>query len=111
MPEPEDFTVAVQRTGTTCGLAIRPPAELADQRTIRCRATYRTTAIYHGKPLDPKGTYIVFYQVVGSVLGSEPSSFTVRNGRIPVLPVRSALVHAGSALSAITTDVEWFPTA
>jgi hypothetical protein len=111
VPKPEDFAVEVRRTGTTCGFAIRPPAELADQRIIRCKAIYRTTASYHGQPLDPKGTYVVFYQVVGSVLGSELQSFTVANGRMPVLPVRSALVHSGSALSAVTTDAEWFPAA
>jgi hypothetical protein len=111
LPKPEDFTTVLRRTGTTCGLAIRPPADLADQRTIRCKATYRTTVSYHGKPLDPKGTYIVFVQVFGGVLGSETQSFTVEHGHIPALPVRSVLVHSGAALSAVATDVEWLPPA
>ena len=65
LPKAEDFRMVVRRTGTTCGLAIRPPENLADQRTIRCKASYRTAVSYHGRPLDPTGTYIVFYQVIG----------------------------------------------
>jgi hypothetical protein len=109
LPRPEDFTMAVRRVGTTCGLSIRPPADLADQRTIHCKATYRTTVRYRGKPLDPKGTYIVFYQVIGGVLGSELHSFTLEDGRPPGLPVRSVLVHSGGVLSAVANDVEWLP--
>ena len=101
--------MVVRRTGTTCGLAIQPPENLADQRTIRCKASYRTAVSYHGRPLDPTGTYIVFYQVIGGVLGSETQSFTLENGHLPALPVRSVLVHSGSALSAVANDVEWLP--
>ena len=111
LPKPEDFTMVVRRAGTTCGLAIRPPAELADQRTIHCKATYRTTASVPGKPLNPKGTYIVFYQVIGGVLGTETQSFTLEGGHPPVLPVRSVLVHSGAELSAVANDVEWLPSA
>jgi hypothetical protein len=109
LPKPEDFTMAVRRVRTTCGFAIRPPAELADQRTIHCKATYRTTVSYHGKPLNPRGTYVVFYEVMGSVLGGELYSFTIKGGHVPVLAVRSALVHSGSVLSAVATDLEWLP--
>jgi hypothetical protein len=109
LPTPEDFTMVMRRAGTRCGFAIRPPAELADQRTISCKATYRTTVSYHGKPLDPEGTYTVFYQVIGGVLGSELHSFTLEDGRLPVLPVRSVLVHSGAVLSAVASDVEWLP--
>jgi hypothetical protein len=109
VPKPEDFTLAVRRTGTTCRFAVHPPAEFADQRIIDCKATYRTTASYHGKALDPKGTYIVFYQMVGTALGGEAYSITLESGSLPVLPVRSALVRSGAALSAIATDVEWLP--
>ena len=43
------------------------------------------------------------------MLGGELYSFTVTNGRLPALPVRTALVHSGSALSAIASDVESLP--
>jgi hypothetical protein len=109
LPKPEDFTMAVRRAGTRCDLAIRPPANLADQRTIHCKVTYRTAVSYHGKPLDPRGTYNVFYQVIGGVLGPETQSFTLEKGRIPALPVRSVLVHSDAALSAVANGVEWFP--
>ena len=109
VPKPTDFTATVKPLATTCGLTIRPAPELADQRVAHCKVAYRTTVTYHGRPLPPSATYRVSYDLVGTVNGSEPYSFTLTGGHVPQLPVQTGVPSAGVTLSAIPNDVELIP--
>ena len=86
VPKPTDFTATVKPLATTCGLSIRPAPEMADQRVAHCKVAYRTTVTYHGSPLPPSAAYVVSYQLVGTVNGSEPYSVTMTGGRVPSAP-------------------------
>jgi hypothetical protein len=109
MPKPEDFTTVVRPLRRTCGLDIRPAPNLADQRIAHCTITYRTTVRYRGKALDPRVTYTVSYQVLGTVNGSETYSFSIRGTHVTGLPVRTAVPSPGITLSAVAHDVERAP--
>jgi hypothetical protein len=106
LPKPEDFTTAIRPLRTTCGLTIRPAPDLADQRVAHCRIAYRTAVAYHGEPLDPTVTYIVRYQVIGTVNGSETYAFRITGTHVTALPLRTAVPSPGTRLAGVANEVE-----